>query len=135
MKSVIAFGAALLFGMGLVLSGMTDPKAVIGFLDIFGDWKPQLILVMVGAIIVNVIAYRIVYKMEKPFISDIFHIPTLKHIDRKLLVGAALFGTGWGIAGFCPGPAIASILTLDKSVLLFVVSMIVGTFSYKKIAT
>lgn len=135
MKSVIAFGAALLFGMGLVLSGMTDPKAVIGFLDIFGDWKPQLILVMVGAIIVNVIAYRIVYKMEKPFISDIFHIPTLKHIDRKLLVGAALFGTGWGVAGFCPGPAIASILTFDKSVLLFVVSMIVGTFSYKKIAT
>lgn len=132
MKSLIAFISAFIFGIGLVISGMTDPGAVIGFLDLFGDWKPQLMLVMVGAILVNLIAYKYVFKMEKPFASDIFHIPFYKNLDKKLLFGAALFGIGWGVAGFCPGPALASLLIFDQSVLTFVASMFISSYVYRK---
>lgn len=130
MRYFIAFISAFLFGIGLVVSGMTDPKNVIGFLDLFGNFNPQLILVMVGAIIFHGISFFLIKRKPSPLLSEQFMIPNKRNIDLKLTLGSVLFGVGWGIGGFCPGPAIASLVTLSEAVLTFTVAMVLGIAIY-----
>ena len=125
---IAAFLTALLFGLGAGLSGMTLPGKVIGFLDITGKWDPSLAFVMIGAILVHATALRMIRKRSSPILASEFQIPAKKQIDLKLLTGAFIFGTGWGIGGFCPGPAIVASVSGAPSVLVFLASMIVGTF-------
>lgn len=120
------FLAGLLFGGGLVISGMVNPGKVIGFLDLTSNWDPSLILVMGGGLLVTVPAFHLVLKNPKPLFESGFFLPTLKHVDHKLIFGSILFGLGWGIAGFCPGPAIAALVTLNPTVLMFVAAMLAG---------
>ena len=124
--AVSMFLAGLLFGAGLVISGMVNPGKVIGFLDLAGNWDPSLILVMGGGLLVTVPAFHLVLKNPQPLFAANFFLPTLKHIDGKLIAGSVLFGLGWGIAGFCPGPAIAALVTLNPTVLMFVAAMVGG---------
>lgn len=120
------FLAGILFGLGLVISGMVNPGKVIGFLDFAGDWDPSLILVMGGGLLVTIPAFHLILKSPQPLFDSKFFLPTMKFIDRKLVLGSILFGLGWGIAGFCPGPALAALVTLDTTVLLFAGAMIGG---------
>ena len=115
-----------LFGAGLTLSGMTDPARVRGFLDLFGDWDPTLAFVMGGAVLVMAVAWRIRARMAKPLFGDRFSLPDRSDLDPQLLAGSALFGIGWGIAGLCPGPAIASLALSPAAVLPFVAAMLAG---------
>jgi uncharacterized membrane protein YedE/YeeE len=124
--SLILTGA--LFGAGLALSGMLNPAKVAGFLDLFGVWDPSLAVVMGGGVIANFIGHRIVMRRAAPVFGSGFVIPTRSDIDSRLLIGAALFGVGWGLAGLCPGPAIASILVAPGEVGLFVLMMLAGLF-------
>jgi len=118
-----ALGAGFLFGLGLWVSGMANPKKVLGFLDITGDWDASLMLVMGGAVAVTLIGFK-AYKAKIP-------VPTLKDIDFPLIAGSALFGIGWGIAGYCPGPAITALSTLSAESIVFVVAMVIGGLLYK----
>ena len=122
--SLILIGT--LFGAGLALSGMLNPAKVAGFLDLFGVWDPSLAFVMGGGVIANFIGHRIVTRRAAPVFGDGFSIPTRTDIDSRLLLGAALFGVGWGLAGLCPGPAIASVLLAPGEVALFVLTMLAG---------
>ncbi len=115
-----------LFGAGLTLSGMTDPARVRGFLDIFGDWDPTLAFVMAGAVAVMAIAWRIRARMAAPWFGDKFSLPDRGDLDPPLIVGAALFGIGWGIAGLCPGPALASLALSPVAVVPFVGALFAG---------
>lgn len=127
----ISFVCGVLFSLGLGISGMTQPGKVTAFLDFAGSWDPSLAFVMVGAILVYSIGYRVIVKKPKPILTDSFHIPTLRKIDRPLALGSAIFGVGWGLAGFCPGPALASVITLRPEPVLFVVSMLLGMSVYE----
>jgi len=115
-----------LFGAGLTLSGMTDPARVRGFLDLFGDWDPTLAFVMAGAVLVMAVAWRIRARMPRPIFGEKFSLPDRTDLDPKLLTGSALFGVGWGIAGLCPGPAVASLALSPGAVLPFVGAMLAG---------
>ena len=128
MKNFAVGIAGILFGFGLTLSGMLNPSKVQSFLNIFGIWDPSLAFVMVGGIIVALIGYNLVFKIEKPIFSEEFDIPTLNHIDLKLIGGSALFGVGWGIGGLCPGPSIAILSTNFYPAIIFTVSMCVGLY-------
>lgn len=123
---ITMFLAGLLFGLGLVISGVVNPGKVIGFLDFAGNWDPSLILVMGGGLLVTIPAFHFILKTPHPLFESKFFLPTMKSIDRKLVLGSILFGLGWGIAGFCPGPALAALVTLDSTVLLFAGAMITG---------
>lgn len=126
MRTATYFLSGLLFAVGLAISGMTQPAKVIGFLDFFGAWDASLVFVMGGAIAVHFIALRFIFKMKKPVFAESFSLPTRKDLDPRLLGGAALFGVGWGLGGFCPGPALASISTFATPVLVVVGAMLVG---------
>jgi len=126
MIKLIALIAGLLFGLGLAVSGMTDTAKVIGFLDLFGDWDASLAFVMGAAVITTTIGYRLVLARPAPHLDDVFHIPTKQDIDKPLLLGGMLFGIGWGLYGYCPGPAVASLAYLRADSVLFVVAMIIG---------
>jgi len=126
MKIALALLSGLLFGFGLSLGGMTQPAVVLGFLDIFGRWDPRLVFVMAGAVLTTAIGYRLVLRRERPLFEPDFKLPTAQHFDARLLGGAALFGIGWGIAGYCPGPALASLGGAAPSLWMLVVSMMVG---------
>lgn len=102
------FVAGLLFAIGLVTAGMTQPQKILGFLDVFGQWDPSLAFVMLGAIGVHSLAYRLTMRRKKPLLADRFHVPKRRDIDLSLVAGAALFGIGWGLAGYCPGPALVA---------------------------
>jgi uncharacterized membrane protein YedE/YeeE len=127
---IISLFAGALFAVGLVISGMSNPEKVIGFLDLFGNWDYSLLFVMGGAVGVNFVTFRILTK-KKPFCAPAHFLPTKTSVDKNLLVGSALFGIGWGILGFCPGPAIVNLVTLSPSVLIFVSSMLIGMIAYK----
>lgn len=127
------FIAGLLFGGGLTVSQMVNPAKVIAFLDITGDWDPSLAFVMGGALLVTVIGYRLVLKRSEPLFEDRFRLPTRKDIDAPLLIGAALFGIGWGLAGLCPGPAIASASFAGTNALIFVGTMAATILIYRVI--
>ena len=118
--------SGVLFGAGLAVGGMTDPGRVRGFLDVFGDWDPTLAIVMGGAVIVMAIAWRFQAKMARPIFGERFALPDRIDFDVKLIAGAALFGVGWGVAGLCPGPAVASLALAPLDALPFVTAMLVG---------
>jgi uncharacterized membrane protein YedE/YeeE len=126
MSRVSTFLAGLLFGLGLCLSGMTDPQKVLGFLDLAGAWDPSLALVMVGAIAVTFIAFRIASRRAASFSGQAFQLPTSKTIDARLVGGSVLFGIGWGLAGLGPGPAIVNLGYLNQRAALFVLAMAAG---------
>lgn len=130
MKPVTAFAAGGLFGVGLVVSQMTNANKVIGFLNVAGDWDPSLALVMVGAIGVHLLLYRVILKRESPLMDEQFRIPTRKDIDGRLIIGAGLFGVGWALGGYCPGPALASLPTLDSHAVVFVCALLVGMLGW-----
>jgi len=127
---IFEFAVGLLFGMGLMLSGMTDPSKVIGFLDVFGSWDPSLALVMGGAILVGFFAFTVAKKRTTTFLGGVMRFPTNQDIDRKLVLGSLMFGTGWGLAGFCPGPALVSMADGQPKALLFVLAMLVGMLGF-----
>ena len=120
------FLVGLLFGLGLILSGMTDPGKVLGFLDIAGIWDPSLALVMGGAIAVGFFAFAMAKKRTVNFLGGALHLPKSNQIDKPLVIGAMMFGAGWGLAGFCPGPAIVSLASGQIKAAMFVVFMLVG---------
>lgn len=121
-----AFLSGGLFGAGLVVSGMTRPSKVIGFLDFLGRWDASLVLVMVGAIAVHMVLYRVILRRRTPLYDVRFHIPTRRDIDVRLLLGAVLFGVGWGIGGYCPGPGLVSLGAGALPALVFVAVMAAG---------
>lgn len=125
-QSIAAFACGLLFGSGLVISQMSNPAKVIGFLDITGKWDPSLALVMAGAVAVFSVLYRLALRRQAPLISAKFFVPEKTRIDRSLLAGATVFGVGWGLSGFCPGPAIVSSGFGDPRVWAFVAAVIAG---------
>lgn len=127
MKRTSALLSGLLFGLGLAASGMTDTRKVIGFLDIFGNWDPDLIFVMGSAVITTFIGFKFVLSHRaEPLFGSMFSIPTRSEIDSKLVIGAALFGIGWGLYGYCPGPALASIIYLSPVTIGFIIFMMIG---------
>jgi uncharacterized membrane protein YedE/YeeE len=129
---IVAFLSALLFGLGLGLSEMTLPSKVIGFLDVTGNWDPSLAFVMIGAIAVHATAYRLIRKRPSPILAPEFQIPGKRQIDFNLVAGAFIFGTGWGLGGFCPGPAIVASVSGAPAAIVFLAALIVGTVAGKK---
>ncbi|GLS18170.1 membrane protein [Labrys miyagiensis] len=125
-QAIVALGAGAIFGFGLSLSGMLDPVRVQGFLDIFGRWDPSLAFVLAGAVIVAFIGVRIARRLAHPVLDKDFHLPVARAIDPPLIIGSALFGIGWGLAGLCPGPALASLSLGLWQTALFVAAMITG---------
>jgi uncharacterized membrane protein YedE/YeeE len=130
-----AFVAGALFGIGLVLSSMTDPQRVIGFLDVFGAFDPTLAFVLGGAVFVTLLTFRFILRMRKPALAARFELPQSHAIDAKLITGAALFGVGWGLAGYCPGPAIAGLAIGSPEALWFVSSMVLGSAMHRWVHT
>jgi uncharacterized protein len=122
----VQLGIGLLFGLGLIISGMVNPAKVLNFLDIAGTWDPSLAFVMGGAVIVTFIGYKLVLKRKQPVFDSVFHLPTKNDIDNRLVTGAAIFGIGWGLAGFCPGPAFTALGTGQSAAIIVVIAMIVG---------
>jgi uncharacterized protein len=129
---VSAYAFGLLFGLGLALAGMTQPAKVVGFLDFFGDWDPSLAFVMGGALMVFGALHRLVVRRRGPFYAAKFSLPTRRDFDASLVIGAALFGIGWGLAGFCPGPALTSFGSMMPQALVFTVAMFAG-FGLKRL--
>lgn len=125
-KRATEFVVGLLFGLGLMLAGMTNPAKVLAFLDLAGAWDPSLALVMGGAILVGLGAFALAKRRQRTFLGGPLTLPTATAIDRRLLAGSALFGVGWGLAGLCPGPALASLGLGDSRVLVFVAAMLGG---------
>ena len=126
MIAFVAFLAGLVFGLGLILSGMGNPAKVQNFLDVFGTWDPSLALVMAGAIAVAIFAFTWAKRRKTSLLGEPMQLPTATALDGQLLTGAALFGIGWGLAGFCPGPALMNLSTGQGEVWLFVAAMLVG---------
>ena len=131
MRSGFAALAGVLFGAGVATSQMTNPNKVLSFLDISGGWDPSLALVMGAALAVSALAYAVARRRETTFLGEALDLPKPSGIDRRLLCGATLFGIGWGLAGFCPGPAIAATVTGRLPVVIFVGAMVVGTASFR----
>lgn len=122
----VALIAGIVFGFGLSLSGMLDPARIQGFLDIFGTWDPSLMFVLGGAVVVAFIGVRLTQRMARPAFDTAFHVPVTNAIDGRLILGSAIFGIGWGLGGFCPGPAVASLSLGIWQGWLFVIAMIAG---------
>ena len=134
-QAAVAFGAGALFAVGLAISGMTLPDKVIGFLDVTGEWDPALIGVMGGAVLVYAVVWRLARRMERPVVAQTFSLPTRTALDARLIGGSAIFGVGWGLSGFCPGPALVSVGpgAVDlPGVLIFVAAMILGMFAHDR---
>ena len=126
MLALASLLAGLVFGLGLILSGMADPAKVLGFLDLAGAWDPSLAFVMVGAIAVGMVAFIVARRRTVSFLGAEMRLPGARHIDRRLVVGGMLFGVGWGIAGFCPGPGLVALGMGEGKALIFVVAMLAG---------
>jgi uncharacterized protein len=126
MALVAAGVAGLLFGVGLMVAGMTTPAKVVGFLDVTRGWDPSLGFVMAGAIAVNTVAFRLILRRRAPWFDGAFHLPTRRDLDVGLVVGAAIFGVGWGLGGLCPGPGLVSAAAGSAPALQFVAAMLVG---------
>jgi len=130
MSLVAAFAAGLVFGAGLILSGMTDPGKVIGFLDLAGNWDPSLAFVMAGAILVGFFAFRLAGRRGKTFLGGALQLPQRRDIDARLVAGSVVFGIGWGLAGFCPGPALVAFGSGLDQAAVFVAAMLGGMVIY-----
>jgi uncharacterized membrane protein YedE/YeeE len=131
MSKIISLVCGIIFGIGLTVSQMIDPAKVLGFLNIFGDWDPSLAFVMVGALIISSPFFHLFKNNKKPIFVKSFNYTTNKEINKKLIIGSSLFGSGWGLAGLCPGPAIASLTLLNINSAVFVVAMFVGFYLVK----
>lgn len=131
-QGAAALAAGVLFGTGLSFSGMINPAKVMGFLDLTGQWDASLLFVMIGAVVVTFFGYRNANGYEKPIYDDAFHAPSATHIDKSLIVGAVLFGLGWGLAGLCPGPAIAGLALVKGKSIVFLLSMFSGFYLFQK---
>jgi uncharacterized membrane protein YedE/YeeE len=125
------FVVGLMFGVGLMASGMTDPGKVIGFLDLFGAWDPSLALVMGGAVVVGFVAFALAKKRTTTFLGGALRLPTTNQMDKPLVIGSLLFGAGWGLGGFCPGPALVSMADGQAKAMLFVAAMLVGMLGFE----
>jgi uncharacterized protein len=134
MRVAVQFLSGLLFGLGLVVSGMADPAKVLNFLDLAGTWDPSLAFVLAGATGTTFVGYRLVLARSGPLLAPAFQLPTASRIDSRLLTGAAVFGIGWGLAGLCPGPAITSLALGASGTLAFVPAMLVGIAAAKALA-
>lgn len=130
-QNAVSFLVGVLFSTGLALAGMTQPQKIIGFLNPW-DWDPSLLFVMMGAVGVHILTYPLVRRRRSPLLDTQWHVPTRKDISARLLVGSALFGVGWGLGGFCPGPAVTSVSSGDLRTIAFVFAMIVGMLLFKK---
>ena len=130
MKLLTALLAGLVFGLGLIISGMANPAKVLGFLDLAGAWDPSLALVMAGAIAVGLAAFAVAGRRVATLLGDAMHLPSARAIDRRLVGGSLLFGVGWGMVGFCPGPALVALGMGQPKALLFVASMLAGMLLY-----
>lgn len=130
-QSLAAFACGILFGLGLTVAQMINPAKVLAFLDLFGDWDPSLALVMGGALAVAALGFRLVFQRGKPLFAEGFQLPTKTDLDGRLIGGSALFGIGWGLAGFCPGPALAALATGAQPVFVFFLSMAAGMALYR----
>ena len=126
MSIIISLIVGSIFGIGLAFGGMLDPSKVVGFLDIFGVWDPSLAFVMMGGIMVNAAGYLILIRGKKPIFTEKFHLPDNIFIDRRLVVGSAIFGVGWGLGRLCPGPVVASLFLNPNSTAPFLLIMLVG---------
>ena len=126
MREAVNLAAGLIFGLGLLISGMANPAKVLNFLDLAGSFDPSLLFVMAGAVAVTFVGYRLVLRRRAPLLADRFALPAATDIDTRLVAGAALFGIGWGLSGFCPGPALVSLPLLAKGTLIFVPAMLAG---------
>ena len=131
MNRLTEFLVGLLFGLGLILSRMTDPGKIIGFLDIFGAWDPSLAFVMMGAIAVGFVAFALAKKRTTTILGGALRLPTASHIDKRLIIGSTVFGVGWGLAGFCPGPALVSMASGQIQALWFVSAMVAGMLAFE----
>lgn len=134
-RQLVAFAAGLVFAVGLGLAGMTKPSKVLAFLDLTGDWDPSLMCVMGAALGLNIVLFRWILRRAAPRFDQRFHLPELRVIDGRLLGGAALFGIGWGLAGYCPGPAVVAAGTGAVSALVFTAAMIVGMEMFRWLAS
>ncbi len=135
MPVVISLLAGVLMGLGLAVSGMIDPAKVLNFLDLAGDWDPTLVIVMASALVTTMAGYRLVLSRGVPLFAPSFSLPRRRDIDLQLIAGAALFGIGWGLAGFCPGPAVAALTSLRAEPFLFVAAMAAGMAIAKHLTT
>ena len=133
-RYLASLASGLLFGFGLALSGMTRPQKVLGFLDVAGQWDPSLVFVLGGAVIVATIAFRVVRRRTAPLFAASFDLPANRAIDAPLIGGALLFGVGWGIGGYCPGPAIAQLAAPDGETLYFLPALVAGWWLYRATA-
>lgn len=130
-RVLVALLCGALFGVGLAVSRMTDPTVVLGFLDLFGDFNPALAFVLGGAVGTTTVAFHFVLKRSKPVFADLFQVPTACTVDRPLVIGAAIFGVGWGLAGYCPGPALVGVAGGVQTAMIFLPAMIVGGLAHR----
>jgi len=128
------FASGALFGVGLAVSSMTDRHVVLGFLDVFGDWNPRLVFVMAAAVAVTAIAYRLILRRPAPAAGGEFHVPKAGAIDARLVAGAAIFGVGWGLAGYCPGPALVAVAAGLRDAWIFLPAMVAGSWIAGRLA-
>ena len=128
MPLIAALAAGTLFGLGLAIAGMIDPAKVVNFLDIFGTWDPSLAFVMGGGLLVNAIATPLIMRRKTPMLAEFFRTPTKHQVDKRLIIGGVLFGAGWGIGGYCPGPMLTSLSFANSDIIVVVGAYIVGTF-------
>ena len=135
MQVLAALISGTIFGFGLALSQMIDPAKVLGFLDVAGEWDPSLAFVMIGAIAVTMLSFRLILKRDLPLWGDRFFVPTRNELDASLLGGAAVFGAGWGLVGYCPGPAMASLIYALPQTIVFVVAMLAGAAIARAVLT
>ncbi|MEM1154482.1 MAG: DUF6691 family protein [Pseudomonadota bacterium] len=135
MKALVGLICGLIFGVGLAMSGMTNTAVVLGFLDVAGPWNPTLAFVMGAAVLVSLIGFQIILRMKRPVLNPRFALPKSTVIDSRLLLGAAIFGIGWGIYGYCPGPALAALGYLDHKTGIFVIAMLIGMALANKLAS
>lgn len=133
-KNLLSLFSGLVFGLGVSLSGMTNPNTVIHFLDVTGDWDVSLVFVLCSAVLTTVIGFRWVLRQAQPVCDTQFHLPSKHTLDRKLIIGSVIFGVGWGLAGYCPGAAIAALATLNSEVYVFVIAMLLGLYLSKKLS-
>lgn len=126
MKLILVMISGILFGLGLSVSAMINPTVVLNFLDFLGNWDPALMFVMGGALVVTTIGYPIVFKKKSPLFTAKFSLPEKTDIDKNLVLGASIFGIGWGLVGYCPGPALAGLILLQQETFIFVAAMVVG---------
>lgn len=134
-KILLALLSGIIFGLGLSLSQMINPEKVQNFLDISGNWDPSLAFVMLGALAVSLVSFRFVLRRPAPLLADSFHVSRKRHIDKPLLLGGLIFGLGWGMSGYCPGPAVAALGLLSREALVMVASIYAGFFAHKWVSS